>query len=514
MFHELFRTKERKVFGVILGVVLVILLGIVIFGVSDGNQRLEKAVIAENYLNAGSYEEAVKAFQEALSEKGSDEELLSIGLADAYVGLKEYDRALEVLHSCYQKKATEQLKKKIEEVTAAETDEEFLQSISRGDVYFSNKEYEKAVAVYEEAKQIKRKDILPYKKIIQAYINQEQYAKAEKEVAEGIEVTGNEELYTLLASIERYLLKDEYDEIITQAKEYFYQENYEDGINAYRDAIKLLPEEKEGYQLLGQHYIDQEDYDSAVALLKEGTAKVEDSDDLKELLELATSKQQSEEEKLNLLSELQDALAQKDIAKIFSITGSDFYQTEILQEVPVYYGVTSENEGTKGDSLVIYSKDHLYYGKLNNGMKQGTGIYLSLISNNFGDSYYYYEGEWSNDIPGGKGKVIDTELKRNASGEVHEYMTETEGSFFHALEDGAMKKIFYEDGKETQWVKYRASNGKPLAMDSVPKVPIPVKEPYVIGELYHGEAKTGESYTVKPDTVWGVKPFIKNKKGK
>jgi hypothetical protein len=157
--------------------------------------------------------------------------------------------------------------------------------------------------------------------------------------------------------------------------------------------------------------------------------KVKDAD-LKELLELATEKQQVEEEKISFLSELRDALAKKDIAKVFSITGSDFYQTEILQEVPVYYGVTSEDESRIGDSLVIYDETHMYYGNLNNGMKQGTGIYLSLISNDVGDCYYYYEGEWSNDIPGGKGKIIDTELKRNSSGEVHEYMTETEGTFF------------------------------------------------------------------------------------
>ncbi len=509
MFQELFRTKERKVIGIILGIALVILLGIVISGVSDDGEQLEKAVMAENYLYAGSYEEAVKAYQEALSEKGSDEELLSIGLADAYVGLKEYDKALEVLNSCYQKKATEQLEDKIEEVTAAETDEEFLQSISRGDVYFSNQEYAKAIAVYEEAKQIKRKDILPYQKIVQAYIKLEQYTEAEKEVAEGIEVTGNDELYKLLASIERYLLKDEYDEIIAQAKEYFYQENYEDGISAYRDAIKLLPEEIEAYQFLGQYYIDQEDYDSAVALLKEGISYNEDAE-LKELLDLATAKQQAEEEKVSILSELRDALAKKDIAMVFSITESDFYQTEILQEVPVYFGITSENVSVQADSLVIYSKNHLYYGKLKNGMKQGTGIYLALIPNDFGDSYYYYDGEWSNDIPGGKGKVIDTVLKKNASGEVHEYMTVTEGTFFHALEDGTMKKSFYEDGKEVQWLKYRAASGRPLAISSTAKVPFPTpaKEAYAIGEFYQGETKTGKSYTVEPDTVWGVKPFI------
>lgn len=509
MFQELFRTKERKVVGVILGVVLIILLGIMIGEVSGSNKQLEKAVIAENYLNAENYKEAVKAYQEALSEKGNDEELLSMGLADAYVGLKEFDKALEVLNSCYQKKATVQLKEKIEEVTAAKTDEEFLQSISRGDVYFSNQEYGKAITVYEEAKLIKRKDILPYQKIIQAYIKQEQYVAAEEEVAEGIEVTGNEELYKLFASIEHYLLKDEYDEIIAQAKEYFYQENYEDGITAYREAIKLLPEEKEAYQTLGQYYIDQQDYDSAVTLLTKGTSYNKDAD-LKELLDLATVKQQAEEKRITILSELQAALVKKDIATVLTITGSDFYQTEILQEVPIYYGVARDNGSSGGDCLVIYSEEHLYNGTLKNGMKQGTGIYLALSSNEFGDSYYYYEGEWSNDIPGGKGRTVYTRLKNNASGELHEYMTVTEGTFFHALEDGAMKKIIYEDGKETKWIKYRASNGIPMAMDSTQKVPspTPAKEPYAIGVFYQGENKTKETYIAEPNTIWGVKPFI------
>ncbi len=509
MFHELFRTKERKVIGVILGIVFIILLGIAISGASGGNKQLEKAVIAENYLNAGSYEEAVKAYQTALSIKGSDEELLTMGLADAYVGLKEFDQALEVLRSCYQKKATVKLKDKIEEVTAAKTDDEFTQSISRGDVYYTNQEYDKAIAVYEEAKQIKRKDILPYQKITEAYIKQEQYTKAEEEVTEGIEATGNDELYKQLASIEHYLLKGQYDEIIAQAKEYFYQENYEDGISAYRDAIKLLPEEAAAYKSLAQYYIDQEDYDSAVSLLKDGTAK-NDNEDLKELLEVAEVKQQAEEERVNMLSELRASLAKRDISTVLAIIESDFYEKEILKKVPVYYGIQGEDRVKEG-SLVIYSKDHLYYGSLKNSMKQGTGIYLAVNSKDNGDDYYYYEGEWSNDVPGGKGKTVDVALKKTDSGEVYEYMTVTEGTFYDALEDGAMRKTFYKDGSETKWTKYRASNGIPLAIDSAQNQPSPIPggEPYVIGDFYHGTKKTGETYQFDPGTVWGVKPFLR-----
>jgi hypothetical protein len=71
-----------------------------------------------------------------------------------------------------------------------------------------------------------------------------------------------------------------------------------------------------------------------------------------------------------------------------------------------------------------------------------------------------------------------------------------------------MKKIFYKDGKEMQWIKYRASNGKPWLWAVLQMCQaLPRKEPYVIGELYHGEDKTRKLY-VEPGTVWGVKPFI------
>lgn len=508
MFHELFRTKERRVVGVILGIVFIILLGVVISGVSGGSKPLEKAVIAENYLNAKSYEEAVKAYQEALSVKGSDEEFLSIGLAEAYVGLENYDKALEVLRSCYQKTATGKLKDKIEEVTAAKTDYEFLQSISRGDVYYANREYNKAIDVYEEAKLIKRKDILPYQKITQAYIKQEQYELAEKEVTEGIEVTGNEELYKLLSTVDHYLQKGQYDDIITTAEEYIYQENYEDGIDAYREAIKLIPEEAKAYLSLAQFYIDQEDYDSAVALLKEGTSLNEDTT-LKELLNSATIKQQRSEERIGMLSELRDALIKRDITTVLAILGSDFYQSDIVPDAPVYFGISDDE--SNGNGLVIYSTDRLYYGKLQNSMKKGSGIYLAATSNEYGEGYYYYEGAWDNDIPSGKGKTVDTELKKNTSGDIYEYMTMTEGTFDQALEDGLMKKIFYKDGTEVNWMKYRASNGIPLAMDSTKKQPspTPATEPYVIGALFHGESKTGESYIAEPGTVWGVEPFLR-----
>ena len=187
MLYGGFRTKERKIIAVILGMVIIAAVWM-IAGAHDKDERpTEQAVMAENYLNTGSYEEAVKAYEEALEQKGNDQEALCIGLSDAYVGLKDYDKALEVLHSYYDKLSTEKLKKKIEEVNSAKTDYEFFQSISRADVYFSNKEYDKAISEYEKAKLIKSKDIQSYQRIAQAYIKQEEYDKARNEVIEGYE---------------------------------------------------------------------------------------------------------------------------------------------------------------------------------------------------------------------------------------------------------------------------------------------------------------------------------------
>ncbi|MDF2485332.1 MAG: hypothetical protein K0R46_1500 [Herbinix sp.] len=511
MFCGVFRTKERKVIAGILGIVIVI--GFIMIGTASKSGKInEQAVMAENYLNAKSYEQAVEAYQKALSVKDSDQETLSIGLAEAYMGLEDFDKALEVLRACYQRISTAKLEKKIEEVTSAKLDYEFLQSISHADVYFLNKEYVKAITVYEEAKLIKSKDITSYQRIAQAYIEQGKYELAREEILEGIEITQKEELNELLITIDTYLLKEDYDALVVQAEEYIYQENYEDGIAEYQEAIELLPTQTAAYKALAQIYILREQYDTAVLLLTEAVDLTKDSE-LQELLFAATQLEVSEEERENVLSELDNAMEEVNIDQILAVMDTTVFREQISAEAPVYYG-TSEGDISKGEGLIIYGDGQVYHGDVVNGVKKGIGIYFMQTDNEYGKGYYYYEGEWNNDIPSGAGTITQVSNQINEAGEIYVDKIVTEGIFYHALEDGNMKKYFYENDVETGKINYLAQNGIPLSKDTTKRgpSPTPATQAYSIGEVYQGSTNTGVEYLVEPDTIWGVEPFLRNKK--
>ena len=86
-------------------VTTVIFISVIFYFYNDKVSRIryeEKAVMAKEYLEAGNYEEAQEAYLEALSMDYGDKELMSIGLAEAYAGMHEYDKALEVLRNRYE----------------------------------------------------------------------------------------------------------------------------------------------------------------------------------------------------------------------------------------------------------------------------------------------------------------------------------------------------------------------------------------------------------------------------
>ena len=192
--RRIFRTKEGKLAAISMAFIIIILGLIFTYNYVRMKNFTEQAVIAENYLDAGKYEKAVEAYKKVLSMKGGDKQLLTIGLAEAYVGLDEYDKALEILRSFYIKSPDNKIKESIEKISLQKTEYEYGQIISKAEVYFSNKEYEKAITEFEKAKQIKSKNSTSYKRIAEAYLLLGDYAKAREEVMEGQEITGDDKL--------------------------------------------------------------------------------------------------------------------------------------------------------------------------------------------------------------------------------------------------------------------------------------------------------------------------------
>jgi len=519
MLHKIFRTKEGIIITIIVVFSIIIISLLAVYGYVRKKSFMEQAVMAENYLNAGNYELAVEAYKKALSKNGSDKQLLTIGLAQAYAGLDEYDKALEILRAYYMKSPEIEIKEKIEEITSRKTDYEFSQVISRAEVFYSKKEYEKAILEFEKAKQIKSKDSTPYKRIAEAYILLGEYEKARDEVIEGQEITGDDKLKDTLSMVNRYLNKEQYDMLMSQAAEYILQENFKDGEKKYLEAINLLPYEAAAYVELANIYISQGKYDEALRLLSDANFydyNQEVIDVYNRAMELKTVS----DEKNKVINSLISALKKRDFNTVRTIMASSFFIENIVDETAVYINTKKEapvetdeeaNTVVDGTNLIIYDRYRLYYGNIQSGRRNGEGIYLKLSEKSKDKSYSYYDGEWSRNQPNGSGRYVEVKAYVDDEGKERENKTKTEGGFINALEDGSMTKYFYIDSREVSRLSYNAKDGVPLPLPRTgnSSYPEPKEGYYIIGELYVDNAPSGEYYSVRTGTLWGVLELIK-----
>ncbi len=268
MIKELF-SRNKKRWIIALAVLVFLIAGLITYNTYVARKKYEEqAVMAQEYLEAGSYEEAIEAYRKAMSMKYGNKEALAIGLAESYAGIHDYDKALEVLRSRYEERKTTTVKEKIEEITARKADYNFYQLISYGDTFFSNGEYDKAIKEYEKAKLIKSKEEITYIKIADSYIAMEKYDLAKEEIQEGMALTESDKLEVKLGFVEGKLKEKKYEEILNQASEYIYQENYEEALNNYAEAIRLMPQVDTAYNQMAELYLTLNEYDTARAILR------------------------------------------------------------------------------------------------------------------------------------------------------------------------------------------------------------------------------------------------------
>lgn len=509
MSCRLFRTKDRRIIAVIL-LLVTITAGLSIWHhFRETKKYEEQTVMAKEYLKEKNFKEAVKAYQKAISMKGSNEEMLVLGLSEAYIGEGDYNQALEILRNCYQKTSGDKIKKKIEEVTLKITDSEYLKTIKRADKYYANSEYDRAISEYEKAKLIKSKEITSYQRIAEVYIKQNDYSSACDEVMDGIEITHSNELKVLLNKIKINLTDQKYDSIVKEADEYNYQENYEESIEKYKEAIKLKPLSSIAYLGLAKTYLARKEYDQVVSLMQEARKLIKD-DEINSMLDKATKLKAAADERKRILTQLYKAFQPLDTKKVIQLMNEDFFHKKIILNTPIYYSDYGEGKLTKGIAMIIYNKSSIYYGNIYDSMRRGRGVYFKLKNKKSGQVYYYYAGEWNNDIPEGIGKTEELAFKSNSQGSKYKLITVTDGSFINGYENGSMKKTFYRSGKETGYILYQADNGKPMPFidENNQQGDIKEGEPYAIAELYKKEKPTGKYYMAEPNTLWGVKPFI------
>lgn len=496
----------RKWWILIVSTVIFLLVALFIYNSYILRKRYEEqAVMAEEYLQAGSFEEAQEAYQKALSMKYGDKELLSIGLAEAYGGVHNYDKALEVLRSIYEVEKTTAIKEKIEEITTQKTDYGFYQLISFGDTYFSNGEYSKAIDEYEKAKLIKSKSDISYIKIVESYMAMEKYDLAKEEIGDGLALTESEKLSSMMNKVDSHINELKYDEIILQASEYIYQENYQEAFNSFNEAIWLIPKRDTAYNQMADLYITLNDFETARALLQNylrSNRSAASEDILNKANELITQRNEKE----RVLNELYIALSVVDTEAISKIMEDTFFIDKIAESAPFYYSPSGNMDLNLGYGILISDKNNIYAGGFRDKMREGIGIQFVLELDDKDSGWYYYQGEWNYDMPNGMGKTAEEGYEKDREGKWQRIITETSGMFLYGLESGTMQKIFYADGV-VKSVNYTATDGVPKMLFDENGAPIATETPnhYVIGQIYINNEPTGEYYSVKDGTRYKIK---------
>ena len=505
MIHSILRWNKKR-WIVIIFAVIFLLTALFVYNAYLFTKRYEEqTTMAEEYLEAGSYEEAQEAYQKALSMNHGDRELLSIGLAEAYAGVHNYDKALEVLRSRYEEEKTTIVKEKIEEITTKKTDHGFYQLISFGDTFFSNGEYSKAIDEYEKAKLIKSKSDIPFLKIVESYMALEEYNLADEEIKEGLALTESEKLSNLMSKVEAHINEIKYDEIILMASEYIYQENFEEAINSFNEAIWLLPEKDSAYNQMAELYITLKDFDTAKALLQ-NYLRSNISQASQEILNKANDLIAQRKEKERVLNELYTALSVVDIDAITKIMEDAFFVDVIVGAEPFYYSPSGNMNLNWGYGILISDKNTIYSGGFKNGMREGIGIQFILHEEVKDTIWYYYHGEWEQDMPNGMGRTAEASFEKDAEGKWQRITTETSGVFLYDMDNGTMNKIIHADGVKKS-VSYTVKKGVPDAYLDENSQPIQTELPnrYVIGQIYIDNKPTGEYYSVKYGTKFKLK---------
>lgn len=501
--------KERRMQLVLLSIVLLVT-AVSVSIVYIGKKRYEEqTVMAKEFLEAGNYEQAIEAYLKAMSMRKSEHELLAIGLAEAYSGVPDYDKALEVLRDSYTHTGNLKVKEKIEEITARKTDYVFQQTVTHADNYYDNEEYDKAIIEYEKAKLIKSKEEITYMQIAKAYMAMGDYSQAREEVLEGLALTQNDQLRAVFDQVEYYFIKVKYEEMLASAQEYIVQENYEEAINIHLESIRLLPKEADAYKQLSEIYLALEDYEKAINTLENALRKFENRS-LEEALDRVERIIMERDQRKDHLKELYRAVLSGDSDNIIRLLEDTYYIENITSLEPVYYSVDGEEENIlNGSLMIIYDNNNIFAGDIKDGMKKGTGTYFRRLDYKDGKGWYYYKGEWGNDIPSGIGVTKEEQPVKDQNGETYNQRIMTEGIFLYGKENSQMKKTFYRGEQEIGSLSYWTISGVPQPLLNADGKIVSSAKGYVIGEWYRKGKPTGEYYSVQQNTVWGVKGYIK-----
>ena len=208
--------------AICVALILLIVIGVVAKGVGKARQLTEQLELGEMYLDELNYEQAVVAFQAAITIEPLSVEAY-LGIAEVYMLQGEYEQAMEYSKKGYEITESEKLLDLLSKVEQKIVEKEFL---TGGQAYLLQQDYEKALEAFFKVLEMSENPEA-YLGIVAIYIQNEEYENALEYAKRGYESTGDVRLKEKITEIETLIEEN--------SGGWSERVDYEDGSYAIRD---------------------------------------------------------------------------------------------------------------------------------------------------------------------------------------------------------------------------------------------------------------------------------------
>ena len=455
-----------------LGLPMKVTIGIVLFsffalliGILSVKRHQEKQFQAayyqaSTYYAEENYKEAINFYQKALSYPSDSEVEIVIKLSNAYIELEKYDEAAELLQAYYDKTKSKELRNKVEQTIDLLIDSEYEANIERGNKYSQVQEYSKAVREYLGAYRLKPENEEALELLIAAYLNNSEIEKAGQMLEEAREQCTEQVFDKLQQEIELAAVKEQYNALLVEAEESFYNESYEECFQIYEKAVELLPYESNAYNAIVNAYIALQKYDKAIDTIKKYESQYKYSE-LEHILERIQEEKEMEDMISGLLKKIYHALSDGDMEELISILHGSEYKNYIKEGTTYYYNAIERRASTQipvKKGMIIYGSGYIYGGSFSNGKRSGRGRYFGLTTDALG--YLLYTGQWKEDLPNGEG-VLNTVMPVPYNNQQQQFIVTVQGTYRNGFENGKMRRDFYLGTSYFGSLEYSCASGIP-----------------------------------------------------
>lgn len=484
---------------IVVGIVLLcfITVSVVYLSIQIYEKQQYKVLLefAENYYETGDYVNAIQSYKKIIQKQPKQQSDLVIKFADCYIGIQDYESAAMILQDAYALTESEKLRDKIQETVGLLLDTEYEANVQRGDKYIEAGEYSKAIQEYKEAYRLKPESGEALSLLITAYLDNGDIENA-NELFEDVKGRYDDGLTLKLQNqIAEASVREQYEQLLIEADDFFYNESYDECFDSYDQAITLLPEEMQAYEQMVDAYISLQRYEDAIKDVQKYKIRYQ-LDGLDELCDYIQNEKQMQESLSSLMKKLYEALMDGKIKRVRKLIHSSEYETWVAEGNTYYYSATTERRIEQIPSsrgLVIYGSGYIYCGSFENAKRSGKGKYFGLSNDELG--YFLYSGQWSDDLPNGEG-TLNTVMEYPYGSKNQQFIVTVQGQYRNGLENGRMRRDFYLEENYFGSLEYRSLSGIPQPNNmSIDSYNWPNSYTYVIGNFVTVNGNEEFNYT-------------------